>query len=75
VAVVVARGEVDGDPRMGRTAERVAPHERLHDVRFTDALPRTPVGKLLRRELRDPIGRNGRRPSASEGRRTKAQYV
>ena len=28
-----------------------SPHKRLHDVRFADALPRTPAGKLLRRAL------------------------
>jgi acyl-CoA synthetase (AMP-forming)/AMP-acid ligase II len=71
VAVVVAREEVDADDLMAFVAARVAPHKRLHDVRFTDALPRTPAGKLLRRAL--PIGRHGRRPSASEGRRTEAR--
>jgi len=34
-------------------AERVAPHKRLRAVRLTDAIPRTPSGKLLRRALRD----------------------
>jgi acyl-coenzyme A synthetase/AMP-(fatty) acid ligase len=38
---------------MAWTNQRVAPHKRLHDVRFVDALPRTPAGKLLRRALRD----------------------
>jgi acyl-CoA synthetase (AMP-forming)/AMP-acid ligase II len=74
VAFVVARREVDGDALMAWVAERVAPYKRLHDVEFVDRLPRTPAGKLLRRA----IGRHGRRPSGSEGRRTKArrtQYV
>ena len=52
VAIVVARGEVDGEELMAWMNERVAPHKRLHDVRFADALPRTPAGKLLRRALR-----------------------
>ena len=30
-------------------AERVAPYKRVRAVRFADALPRTPAGKLLRR--------------------------
>jgi acyl-coenzyme A synthetase/AMP-(fatty) acid ligase len=50
---VVARGELDGEALMAWVAERVAPHKRLHDVRFADSLPRTPAGKLLRRALRD----------------------
>jgi acyl-coenzyme A synthetase/AMP-(fatty) acid ligase len=32
-------------------AARVAPHKRIRDVRFVDAIPRTPSGKLLRRML------------------------
>jgi acyl-coenzyme A synthetase/AMP-(fatty) acid ligase len=55
VAFVVARGEVDGGALMAWVAERVAPHKRLHDVRFVDRLPRTPAGKLLRRALRDRV--------------------
>ena len=35
---------------MGRRA-RVAPHKRLRAVRFADAIPRTPAGKILRRLL------------------------
>jgi acyl-CoA synthetase (AMP-forming)/AMP-acid ligase II len=54
VAFVVARGECDGDALMAWVAERVSPYKRLHDVRFVDALPRTPAGKILRRALRQP---------------------
>jgi acyl-CoA synthetase (AMP-forming)/AMP-acid ligase II len=78
VAVVVPRGEPDAGELQAFVAERVAPHKRLHEVRFTDAIPRTPAGKTLRRLLRDPIARHGGRPSSSAGRRTKArgdQYV
>lgn len=32
---------------------RVAGYKRIREVEFTDALPKTPVGKLLRRVLRD----------------------
>jgi acyl-CoA synthetase (AMP-forming)/AMP-acid ligase II len=53
VAVVVARAEVDADELLAFVAERVAPHKRLHAIRFTDAIPRTPAGKILRRVLRD----------------------
>jgi acyl-CoA synthetase (AMP-forming)/AMP-acid ligase II len=53
VAVVVPRGEVDGEALMAWVAERVAPHKRIRAVRFVDAVPRTPSGKLLRRVLVD----------------------
>jgi acyl-CoA synthetase (AMP-forming)/AMP-acid ligase II len=53
VAFVVARGECDGEALMAWVAERVSPYKRLHDVRFVDALPRTPAGKVRRRALRD----------------------
>lgn len=53
VAIVVARGEADGDELMAWANARVAPHKRVHEVRFIDALPRTPAGKLLRRALRE----------------------
>jgi acyl-CoA synthetase (AMP-forming)/AMP-acid ligase II len=53
VAVVVPRGEVDGEELMAWAAARVAPHKRIRAVRFADALPRTPSGKLLRRVLVD----------------------
>jgi acyl-CoA synthetase (AMP-forming)/AMP-acid ligase II len=53
VAVVVARQDVDADELIAWVAERVAPHKRLRTVRFADAIPRTPAGKILRRLLRD----------------------
>jgi len=53
VAVVVPRAEVDADELRAWVAARVAPHKRLHAVRFADAIPRTPAGKILRRLLRE----------------------
>jgi acyl-CoA synthetase (AMP-forming)/AMP-acid ligase II len=55
VAVVVPRPGTDPDPDelLAWVAERVAPYKRLHAVRFADAIPRTPSGKLLRRALAD----------------------
>jgi acyl-coenzyme A synthetase/AMP-(fatty) acid ligase len=32
-------------------AERVAPHKRIRAVRFVEAIPKTPSGKVLRRIL------------------------
>jgi acyl-CoA synthetase (AMP-forming)/AMP-acid ligase II len=52
VAVVVRRAPVEGDELIAFVAERVAPHKRIRDVRFVDAIPRTPAGKILRRLLR-----------------------
>jgi acyl-CoA synthetase (AMP-forming)/AMP-acid ligase II len=77
VAFVVPRGQVDEAELMAFVAARVAPHKRVREVRFVDAVPRTPAGKIRRRALRDTIGRHGRRPSAAEGRTAArgSQYV
>jgi acyl-CoA synthetase (AMP-forming)/AMP-acid ligase II len=53
VAVVVRRSPVEPRELIDFVAGRVAPHKRIRDVRFVDALPRTPAGKILRRLLRD----------------------
>jgi acyl-CoA synthetase (AMP-forming)/AMP-acid ligase II len=55
VAVVVPRpgAEPDPDGLLAWVAERVEPHKRVRAVRFADAIPRTPSGKLLRRALAD----------------------
>jgi acyl-CoA synthetase (AMP-forming)/AMP-acid ligase II len=52
VAVVVAREELDPSELMAWVGERVAPYKRIREVRFVDAIPRTPAGKILRRRLR-----------------------
>jgi acyl-coenzyme A synthetase/AMP-(fatty) acid ligase len=36
---------------MGYVAERVAPHKRLRCIEFTDQIPKSPSGKILRRLL------------------------
>jgi acyl-CoA synthetase (AMP-forming)/AMP-acid ligase II len=53
VAVVVPRPGADpvSEELLAWVADRVEPHTRLHGVHFTDAIPRTPSGKLLRRAL------------------------
>jgi acyl-CoA synthetase (AMP-forming)/AMP-acid ligase II len=58
VAVVVPRpgAEPGPDELLAWVAERVEPHKRLHAVRFTDAIPRTPSGKLLRRAVAEAVG-------------------
>jgi acyl-CoA synthetase (AMP-forming)/AMP-acid ligase II len=52
VAVVVSRGPLDPEGVRAWVAERVAPHQRLAAVIEAAALPRTPAGKALRREVR-----------------------
>jgi acyl-CoA synthetase (AMP-forming)/AMP-acid ligase II len=52
VAFVVARGRLDPAAVAAWVAERVAPHKRLAAVVPIEAIPRTPSGKPLRRQLR-----------------------
>ena len=49
--MVVPRAEVDPEELLAFVAARVEPHKRVRAVRFADAVPRTPSGKLLRRVL------------------------
>ena len=51
VAAVVARDALDPEDLMAGVAARVAPYKRIRAVRFVDAIPRTPAGKILRRAL------------------------
>jgi acyl-CoA synthetase (AMP-forming)/AMP-acid ligase II len=72
VAVVVRRAEVEPEELLAWVAARVAPHKRVRAVRFTDAIPRTPAGKILRRLLREkPAAPRGQRAAA----RDQASYV
>jgi acyl-CoA synthetase (AMP-forming)/AMP-acid ligase II len=65
VAVVVPRPGTDPDPDpeelLAWVAGRVAPHKRVRSVRFADAIPRTPSGKLLRRVVGDADSDGARR--------------
>jgi acyl-CoA synthetase (AMP-forming)/AMP-acid ligase II len=51
LAVVVAAGEVEADEIVAHVAGRVAPHKRITEVAFVDAIPVSPSGKILRRLL------------------------
>jgi acyl-CoA synthetase (AMP-forming)/AMP-acid ligase II len=51
VAHVALRGEATAEELQAWVAERVAPYKRLRAVHFTDQVPRSPSGKLLRRVL------------------------
>jgi hypothetical protein len=49
-AYVVGRRFID--PQQLLIAARVAPHKRVHAVEFIERIPKSPSGKILRRELR-----------------------
>jgi acyl-CoA synthetase (AMP-forming)/AMP-acid ligase II len=51
VAHVVLRSPATAEELLAYVAERVAPYKKLRAVRFTDQVPRSPSGKLLRRVL------------------------
>jgi acyl-CoA synthetase (AMP-forming)/AMP-acid ligase II len=53
LGIVVASRDVSEAELLEWVAQRVARYKRLAGVRFTDELPRTPSGKLLRRRLVD----------------------
>ena len=51
VPVAVVVGDVGEAELLAWAAERVAHYKRPHAVRFADAIPRTPSGKVLRRAI------------------------
>jgi malonyl-CoA/methylmalonyl-CoA synthetase len=51
VAHVVARAPVAAQELTDHVAALLAPHKRPRTVRFTDALPRTPLGKVVKSRL------------------------
>lgn len=50
-AYVVKSQDVTGDELMEWLASRVAPQKRVRQVEFTDVIPKSASGKILRREL------------------------
>ena len=52
LAVVATRAEVDGASLEAWVNSRVGKQQRIAGVRFVEALPRNPNGKVLKRELR-----------------------
>lgn len=53
-AIVIRAGsEVTEDELIEWTRERVGSHKKITAVRFVDELPKTPLGKILRRQVRD----------------------
>ncbi len=60
-AFVVADG-VSGDELIAFCRERLAGYKVPKDVRFVDEVPKSAVGKLLRRAVRDPLWEGHARP-------------
>ncbi|WP_367138198.1 AMP-binding protein [Saccharothrix sp. HUAS TT1] len=52
-AFVVAREPITPEELMAFVAERVAPYKKIRQVEFVDQIPRTPVGKIERRTLKE----------------------
>src|SRR5262249_62163866 len=50
-AFVVLRAPASAQELMAWVAERVAGYKRVRQVEFTDCIPRSPAGKILRRLL------------------------
>ena len=50
-AFVVRKGELSEQDVMDYVAARVAPFKKLRLVEFIDQIPKSPTGKILRREL------------------------
>lgn len=50
-AFVVLKGEATADQLMAFVAERVAPHKKVRQLEFTEKIPKSPSGKILRRML------------------------
>jgi acyl-CoA synthetase (AMP-forming)/AMP-acid ligase II len=50
-AYVVLKGEATADEIMGYVAQQVAPHKKVRRLEFTDEIPKSLTGKILRRVL------------------------
>src|SRR5262249_57081788 len=79
-AFVVLRSPASEQELMAWMAERVASYKRVRQVEFTDSIPKSPAGKILRRLLagRDtgadrPAGPGGDGPRGDSPRRGRAR--
>jgi 4-coumarate--CoA ligase len=52
VAFVVTHGEIAAEDILEHVGAQVATYKRLAEVRFVESIPKSPSGKILRRELR-----------------------
>jgi acyl-CoA synthetase (AMP-forming)/AMP-acid ligase II len=53
VAWVVTSEPIEEQDLIDWVAARVAPYKKVRAVRFVDAIPRSPAGKILRRQLKE----------------------
>jgi len=68
-AFVVLRNPASADELMAWVGERVAGYKRVHQIEFTDRIPRSPAGKILRRLLvEQDAGLVGHTTSPDRGR-------
>jgi acyl-coenzyme A synthetase/AMP-(fatty) acid ligase len=51
--VVPASEALDTEAPMDFIAAQVAPHKRIREIEAIEQIPKSPSGKILRRELRD----------------------
>jgi acyl-CoA synthetase (AMP-forming)/AMP-acid ligase II len=58
-AFVVLRAPASAEELMTWVADRVAPYKRVRLVEFTDRIPRSPIGKILRRLLVEQASADG----------------
>jgi acyl-coenzyme A synthetase/AMP-(fatty) acid ligase len=67
-AFVVLRTPASADELMAWVGERVAGYKRVRRIEFTDRIPRSPAGKILRRLLAEQDGRAAWLRTAAGGR-------
>jgi acyl-CoA synthetase (AMP-forming)/AMP-acid ligase II/NAD(P)-dependent dehydrogenase (short-subunit alcohol dehydrogenase family) len=58
-AFIVRRAPASAEELMAWVADRVAPYKRIRRVQFTDQIPKSPSGKILRRLLADRESADG----------------
>ena len=68
-AFVVLRAPASVQELMAWVAERVASYKRVRQVEFTDSIPKSPAGKILRRLLVERDASAGRPAGSGDGGR------
>ena len=59
VAFVVLKKKISSEELLAWANARLGKTQRISELRIIDALPRSPIGKVLKRELRDRFGKSG----------------
>ncbi|HYA51195.1 MAG TPA: hypothetical protein VEG33_08480, partial [Streptosporangiaceae bacterium] len=66
-AFVVLRAPASEQELMAWVAERVAGYKRVRQVEFTDSIPKSPAGKILRRLLAERDASGGSQTGSGDG--------